>query len=367
MRVLVILTELNRYGGTLRFLERLLEIHARRGIETALLAPSGETPDALAALVERHGLEFLRAPGRSSSETAPLLTPYFDLLFCRDAVRSCRPDLLVVSSADPGRMSVALFLSCPALYVLHSVPESRFRLLPRLYLRLGSSLRNQVVTVSDAAALGISQSMGIPLGRISVLRNGCTLPAVVPAPATSAVILTAGHVVDYKNPWLWLEVARKVLERYPEATFIWLGDGPLLDPLRLKVIELALQDRILLPGYVEEPSSWFARARVYFQPSLRESQGIAVLEAMAHGVPCVVADSGGLPESVLDRRSGFVCRADDVSGFSAGLFKLLEDGALRERLGGAGRLLVQEKFSPSRQEQKLLALYDNLVRKAEKR
>ena len=281
MRVLVILTELNRYGGTLRFLERLLEIHARRGIETALLAPSGETPDALAALVERHGLEFLRAPGRSSSETAPLLTPYFDLLFCRDAVRSCRPDLLVVSSADPGRMSVALFLSCPALYVLHSVPESRFRLLPRLYLRLGSSLRNQVVTVSDAAALGISQSMGIPLGRISVLRNGCTLPAVVPAPATSAVILTAGHVVDYKNPWLWLEVARKVLERYPEATFIWLGDGPLLDPLRLKVIELALQDRILLPGYVEEPSSWFARARVYFQPSLRESQGIAV-EFLSH-------------------------------------------------------------------------------------
>lgn len=361
MKVLVILTELTWYGGTLRFLERVLEIHAGQGVETELLAPQGETPVALTALVERYGIRFHRAQARSSAKTAPFLTPYFDFLYCRDAIRASRPDLVLVSTADPGRMSIALYLSCPVLYVLHSVPLNRFRPLPRLYLWLGSRLDNLVVTVSEAAADEIAQKLGITRRRIAVLHNSS--PAVAPTAASSEnpVVLTAGHLVDYKNPRLWLELARVVIERHPTACFAWLGDGDLLDELRREVQEGPLKGRVLFPGYIEDPFIWFERAWVYFQPSLRESHGIAVLEAMAHGLPCVVSDAGGLPESVVNDVTGFVCPARDTQAYGTRLLELLGDPALRRRMGDAGRRRAEAEFSPQRQEERLTSLYRELI------
>lgn len=361
MRVLVILTEVADYGGTSRFLERLLEMHAQRGIETVLLTPEGERPASLAALVRKYRVDLLHSPSRTLPGTPPMLTPVFDFMFSWRVVRSCRPDLVLVSTADPGRMSVAFYFPSPALYVLHSLPESRFRLLPRWYLRLGANLGNRVLTVSDAAAGIISARMGIPRTRISVLHNSCRYVAPVECFVKEALIVTAGHVVGYKNPVIWLEAARLVLRQYPEARFAWLGDGPLLDELRRRVKELSLEGRLLLPGYVPDPSPWYARAAIYLQPSLMESHGIAVLEAMAHGLPCVVSDAGGLPESVLDGDTGYLCPPGDAPCFARRLSQLMEDPALRTRMGQAGALRAETCFSEAAQEQKLMDVYQRLL------
>jgi len=362
MRVLIIVPEVVRYGGTGRFVERLLEFHARRGIETTLLAPAGQCHPGLTAVVERHGAELLLAPNRACATTHPALTQLFDLLYCWRAVRSRRPDLVVVSTGDPGRMSVALYLPVPVLYILHSTPEQRLSFPARSYLKLGALLGNRVMTVSEACAGEVSQTMGVPRSRISVVHNSCRGTGEPPARG-EALVLTLGHLVGYKNPWIWLEVAGAVLQHRPDVRFVWLGDGEELLPLRARVREMALEERILLPGYVEDPASWFARASIYLQPSLRESHGIAVLEAMSHGLPCVVANTGGLPESVLDGETGFICRALEVADFAGRIAALLDDAALRERMGGAGRSRAEQRFSEQDQELKIMALYDTLTKK----
>jgi len=365
MRVMVVVPGALGYGGTTRFLERLLEIHARQGIVTTLLMPE-QASAATAALSGHSGVEILFAPDRTGPETAPFLTPFFDLLFSWRAIWSRRPDLIVVSTSDPGRMSIALYLPFPVLYFLHGAPERPFRLLPRIYMRIGSFLNNRVVTVSRAAAQSIAATMGLPADHISVVYN--STPAVQLGPEGGApVVVTAGHLVPYKNPFGWLEVAKNVLQKRGDATFVWLGDGELLAAMREMVNSAGLQERILLPGYVPDLLPWLTAAQVYFQPSLRESHGIAVLEAMAHRLPCVVADTGGLPESVVDDETGFVCRPGDLAGFTDRILDLLDDRPLRVRLGSAGRLSVEGKFSPAQQEQKLLALYGSLVRKADLR
>jgi glycosyltransferase involved in cell wall biosynthesis len=135
----------------------------------------------------------------------------------------------------------------------------------------------------------------------------------------------------------------------------------MLDSMRAQVNALGLDGRIRLLGFVSEPSAWYETAQVYFQPSLRESHGIAVLEAMAHGLPCVVADTGGLPESVVDGETGYVCPPADSAGFVGRITELLGDYALCERMGTAGRQRVESCFSEEIQEQKIMALYERLV------
>lgn len=170
-------------------------------------------------------------------------------------------------------------------------------------------------------------------------------------------------MVAYKNPELWFEVACAVLKKQPEATFVWLGDGELLETIREKVKGKSLEERILLPGYEANPSAWYAKTHIYFQPSLRESHGIAVIEAMSHGLPCVVANTGGLPESVVDGETGYVCPPADPDPYAGRITELLADASLRECMGTAGQQRVARCFTEKIQEQKIMALYKRLVNK----
>jgi len=362
MRVLVIVPDVIPHGGTSRFLERLLNIHAQQGILSKLLVPTDQYNPDLISLIKSYGIELIQSPNRSRPDTTPLLTPYFDFLFSWRTVLTWRPDLIVVSTGDPGRLSIAFFFPIPVLYILHSIPEQCFRLLPRLYLRIGSQLNNCVMTVSSAAKELVSKNMGVRRNRIELVYNSCSI-ALGKKEFNTPIILTAGHLVAYKNPDVWLEVARKVLHKLPASTFVWLGDGELLNIMREKVRLMSMEDQVILPGYVSDPSIWYAQAQIYFQPSLRENHSIAVLEAMAHGLPCVVADTGGLPESVLDGETGYVCPPTDIEGFVGRITELLGDTGMRNRMGTAGKLRVDRCFSEEIQEQKIIAIYDRLVKK----
>jgi glycosyltransferase involved in cell wall biosynthesis len=365
MRVLVIVPDKYTYGGTSRFLERLLDLHGRQHIETAVLVPESAFNEYIALLTPRFAVEVIAVSNCNGSNTSPFLTPLFDSLFSWRTVRSWIPDLIVVSTGDPGRMSVALYYPVPVLYILHSTPEYRFRFLPRCYLRLGLLFNNMVMTVSRAAAETISYVMGIPREKIAVVHNSCQ-SVQHPVDARLPVVLTVGHVVSYKNPAGWLAVAQMVIQARPDVSFVWVGDGELLDSMRAEINALGLDNRIRLPGFVSEPSTWYETAQIYFQPSLRESHGIAVLEAMAHGLPCVVANTGGLPESVVDEETGYVCPPTDPASYAGRITELLGDAVLRERMGAAGQQRVKLCFSDDIQENKIMALYGLLTKNEKK-
>lgn len=361
MRVLVI-ADAGTYGGTLRFFERLLSIHSKHGIFTDVLISSEQCSDTIKTLAECYGAKIHSGVNRKQFTTSPVLTPLYDFLFSWLAVRRCQPDLIVVSTATPGSMSVVLYCPVPVLYILHSYAAHRFRLLPRLYLGLGTLLNNKVMTVSHASADAISQTMGIRHDRIAVVHNSIQ-PVNSPTMKREPIVLTAGHLVPYKNPETWLAVAERVVSQKQDVIFVWLGDGELLEQLRDKVKRQGLAERILFPGYVVDTASWYAKAQVYFQPSLLESHGIAVLEAMTHRLPCVVAEVGGLRESVVDRLTGYTGRPDDTEFFSKRIIELLDNSRLRLLMGEAGKSRATELFSEGEQEKKILGIYQGLAKR----
>lgn len=362
MRILIIAAGIGPYGGTVRFLERLMEIHRNQGITTALLMESGDsTGSVVTEMAHRYAVTVFRETNRNQPATPPLLTPLLDLLFSWRTVLNWRPDLIIVSTGDPGRMSIVLYYPVPVIYALHTVPDLKMRILPRLYLRLGMMLNNSVMTVSQTAAAEISKNMCIPCGKIAVVPNGCK-PMSAEGGGTAPIVLTVGHLVTYKNPETWLAVAKKVIQQRPDTNFVWVGDGELIASIYREVASCKLLDRIHLPGYSKDPSIWYKQARIYFQPSLKESQGIAVLEAMAHSLPCVVSDVGGLPESVQNGVTGFVLDPADIDGFSMAIIQLLDRSSdLRERMGASGLQRLNEVFSEEKQEQGIVALYERAI------
>lgn len=144
------------------------------------------------------------------------------------------------------------------------------------------------------------------------------------------VIVTMGHVAYYKNPALWLKVARRVTEIRKDVFFYWLGNGDLFNELSNQTSSV---ENINFVGLIENPAPYLKNATIYYQPSIMETQGIAVMEAMSNSLPCIVSNVGGLPESIENNKNGFVVDAHNEDEHVERMLELLDNKDLQKSFG----------------------------------
>ena len=116
-----------------------------------------------------------------------------------------------------------------------------------------------------------------------------------------------------------------------------VGDGPERARLVYLARRLGIEPRVRFLGEREDVAELLASADAFVLPSKRESFGLAALEASSVGLPVLASRSGGIPEVVEDEVSGLLHPPGDVHALRANILRLLEDPALRGRLGAAGR------------------------------
>jgi glycosyltransferase involved in cell wall biosynthesis len=147
-----------------------------------------------------------------------------------------------------------------------------------------------------------------------------------------------------------------------DALLALLGDGPDLDRCRALATGLGLGDRVHFLGLRNDPERVYAAADVVVMPSLwDEAFGLAVVEAMAAGKPVVVTDSGAMPEIVDHGRCGLIVPKRDHAALAAAIARLLDDPALRQRMGRAARHRATTAFSLPRWVERTLGHYATLV------
>ncbi len=122
--------------------------------------------------------------------------------------------------------------------------------------------------------------------------------------------------------------------------------------------------RIVFTGRREDIVALTGELTVAVIPSLREAQGISILEAMARCLPVVASDVGGIPEVVTDGLDGLLVPPADPDALAEAIGSLLEDPMLRERIGGAGYRTVAERFSIDAQVRRIQAVYDEELARA---
>ncbi|HET6486777.1 MAG TPA: glycosyltransferase [Spirochaetia bacterium] len=146
------------------------------------------------------------------------------------------------------------------------------------------------------------------------------------------VILFVGRLAREKNLPELARMYGRIKQRRPSAALLIVGEGP----EREAVEAMGLPD-VLFTGRLTgiELSTAYASSDVFAFASLAEAGPMVILEAMASGLPVVVARTGGARDDVTDGENGFV--APDLPAFEAGLERLISDCALRSRMGEAAR------------------------------
>lgn len=169
----------------------------------------------------------------------------------------------------------------------------------------------------------------------------------------ATVVLAAGRLVEKKGIEYLVRSAPQVLARHPDTIFVVAGDGPLLRPLQQLAASFEVAHAFRFAGRVpwgQMPDVLHA-ANVFVAPSVRDRDGnvdglpTVVLEAMASGLPVVASDLAGIPLVIEDGIAGWLVPPADVPALAQAVERLVEDSAIRTRMGQQGRQRVERELN----------------------
>lgn len=152
-----------------------------------------------------------------------------------------------------------------------------------------------------------------------------------------------------------------VLQRFPMARLWLIGEGPQEGELASLVGAMGLQSRIILPGAFDTVEDVLAAADAFVLPSLHEGMSIALLEAMAAALPCIVSDIPGNRILIDHKDTGLVFPVDDVISLAGSLIRVIENQQLAESLGHAARSRVIRHFSLERSATDHVTYFQSLM------
>lgn len=166
-----------------------------------------------------------------------------------------------------------------------------------------------------------------------------------------------GHLLPYKGWFDFLEVAKSVTQQGLSAHWHIVGDGSERESLEAQVALLGLQDRITFHGLLQDVRPVLAQLDIFLFTSHREGLSVAVLEAMASGLPVVATDVGGVAEQVLDAETGYVLAKGDVEGLTRRCVELITEPDRRMAMGRKGEALTASRYSEQAMQDSYAALY----------
>jgi glycosyltransferase involved in cell wall biosynthesis len=203
---------------------------------------------------------------------------------------------------------------------------------------------------------------GIPLPALSEIDNDARLDVRLSRgwSPDSPVLLYAGRLSREKNiEWLF-GVLRIVMCEAPRTILVIAGSGPDLEHLKLKASELGVDEAVQFIGAVprDQMNGLYAAADVLCFPSESETQGLVIGEARAAGLPIVVVDSGGAPETVEDGEDGYRVRAGDAELFAHRVLSLILNDGGRNRMRHAA-LHRAALFTPKCMIERIVGVYES--------
>jgi len=171
-----------------------------------------------------------------------------------------------------------------------------------------------------------------------------------------STFLAVGRFTDIKAPHLTLLAFKHVLEQFPDATLVMVGDGPLRETCISLARAWGIASKVSFPGALRHEQSLplFGQACCFVQHSVTPSYGdaegtpVAILEAGAAGLPVVSTRHAGIADVVLHGQTGFLVEERDVTAMSKHMETLLSDKALCRQLGSSARGHIRARFGLKR-------------------
>jgi glycosyltransferase involved in cell wall biosynthesis len=210
----------------------------------------------------------------------------------------------------------------------------------------------RLVTVSESSRGDIAEQMGVDRARLHVVPVGVDPTVFGPRPTVARVpgriMTTASADVPMKGLVHLLDALAKLRTERDDAHLVVIGRPKPKSKIPQRIEQLGLGRAVTFESNLstEDIVQRYAQAQVACVPSLYEGFSLPAIEAMACAVPVVGTTGGAVPEVIgRDGDTGLLVPPGDPSALAAALARALDDAALRDRIGEAGRARVLDRFT----------------------
>ena len=230
-----------------------------------------------------------------------------------------------------------------------------------LFRRIALRRNAQSLVVPSALLQRIATEEWGAGDRVRLIRNGIDVAAyghgpTIPIPGferrEGEVVI--GTVAGLRKVKDLPRLVRAVAGLPTNVRLVIVGEGPERDAISTEASTCGVADRLVMPGFMAEPLRWIGHFDLLALSSQSEQAPIAVIEAMAAGLPVVSPDVGDVAAMVSDANRRFI--VSDESAFHAALAELAGNSALRAKIGAANRQIAAERFD----ESTMVAAYEKL-------
>jgi glycosyltransferase involved in cell wall biosynthesis len=386
--VVRVITRLNIGGPSIQA-TRLASALDRHGFSTTLIHGrlgdgEGDMSYLIAPGARAIHLDSLRRPLSPVADVRALLALYREL-------KRARPALVHTHMAKAGllgRTAAAAYNltrgAAPRARVVHTyhghVLEGYFSpLMTRLFIaleRMLARISDAIVAISPAIerelrdGFGIGRGhqyrvvpLGFDLGEFAAIDDAARAAARrrLEVAADAEVVSTVGRLTAIKQYHLFLDAVAAAARTRPRLVALIAGDGEQRADLERHARQLGIADRVRFLGWRRDLSTIYGATDVFMLTSRNEGTPVALIEAMASGVPGVSTDVGGVKDVIDSADVGARVADGDAAGLAAQVVRYLADPELRRRTGQRARAGVLDRYSLDRLVGDINALYRELL------
>jgi glycosyltransferase involved in cell wall biosynthesis len=220
--------------------------------------------------------------------------------------------------------------------------------------RLCARFSTKIICVSENdLKQGLARKIA-PEGKLLVIRNGVRVEShgrtgklrmEIKAGEDEVVFGMVARLCAQKNPLLFLEAAKKVLEKNNSCHFVLIGDGPLYEECLEFIAKNNLEGKAHLLGFRGDARLLYPDFDVFVLSSNFEGLPLTIIEAMFAGLPIVATMVSGVPELVFPERNGFLTIPGNPEDLAKKMLLLAEDASLRKKMGSESSTIAESQFA----------------------
>ena len=254
------------------------------------------------------------------------------------------------------------------------LPSHRWLLRPKqiahhLLYRAASRRANGFVAVSDEVAKAILQKIRPAKDRVTVICNGvdsrryqrtvnrAAIRSSLGLAELARLLLVVGTLKKQKGHQFLIQAVSPIIMETPDLHILFAGDGPLRETLEAQVREAGLEKHIHFLGNRQDVPDLLAASNYFVLPSLWEGLPMALIEAMASGLPVVATQVSGSQQVITHDETGILVPPGDTVALNQAIKALLADPERAREMGQAARARMEALFGAKKQAEEHMQLY----------
>jgi glycosyltransferase involved in cell wall biosynthesis len=313
------------------------------------------------------------------------LKDFLCLLELRKILKEEKPDIVHTHSSKAGILGRVAAYCAGVPVIIHSIHGFGFNPYQMFFIRqLFIFLERQIAKITHCliAVSNENAGLGMNLGigrenQYTLIRSGVDIEEIrkrgesartaelrrtLEIPEKAKIVLSVGPLKIQKDPVSFVVCAEKVIHRFPQARFLWVGDGELKAKVEERIRKLGLQSQVRILGWRNDVPEILSCCEVFALTSLWEGLPRAAVEALILKKPVVAFRVDGIPEIVKDGENGFLVPPGSLEEFSSKLLQILKDEELSKRLSSCADKTIDKSFDIREMIRQQEALYKNLLK-----